>query len=97
MKTHFKPKRIHLSKAKFKAQALEIFEDQLHMCQYCKEYTNAPHPHHRVFKSQGGDDAKENVVCCCYKCHFDHGKLKGAKTIFEKDYSEINRLEAKYR
>ncbi|GAH03335.1 unnamed protein product [marine sediment metagenome] len=52
-----------------------------------------------MFGSQEGTYDPENVATACNDCHAqpNHGKLKGAKTVFEQDDSEIRRLEAKYR
>ena len=55
--------------------ALRIFRWQ-HLnepCEYC-ETRRGIHVHHRVFRSQGGDDAPENLVWLCGVCHDEaHG------------------------
>lgn len=93
-------KKEHLSKAHFKKRAFEVFERDAYMCQYCtrpkSEYMDAIHCHHRVFKSQGGDDSKENLATCCWKCHHDHGNLKHRRLINESNNSVIDCLRMRY-
>lgn len=93
-------KKTKLTKAQFKRIALEVFERDSYLCQYCNrpksEYMDAIHCHHRVFKSQGGDDAKDNLATVCFKCHYDHGSLKNKKLITEKDNSTMKKLRDRY-
>jgi len=37
-------------------------------CQYCGS-NNAVSAHHIIFKSQGGDDSLDNLICLCFDCH----------------------------
>jgi 5-methylcytosine-specific restriction endonuclease McrA len=95
MVSFFKKEKIFLSRSEFKKQALEIFETYGYQCQYCGGiFRDGLHPHHRVFKSQGGDDRPENIAPCCWKCHHDHGKLKNKKLISERDYDIIQSLSS---
>lgn len=80
--------------------AKTIFERDNYTCQYClRQFTRDQpqlHIHHRVFTSQGGDESPINLVSCCWECHHTHGKLKGAKTAQEIDYTTIEALTKYY-
>jgi len=92
--------REDLSKSQFKKLALKIFETDRHQCQYCGLFYHpfkAPlHCHHRVFKSQGGDDQEDNLTACCWICHHDHGNLKNKRLITENDDAKIDELRKRY-
>jgi 5-methylcytosine-specific restriction endonuclease McrA len=81
-------------------QAIKIFTRDSFRCQYCGQYFSPDQPplhrHHRIFTSQGGQDDEDNLATCCWKCHYDHGKLKGAKLITEKDFTKIEELKKRY-
>lgn len=81
-------------------QALRIFERDSFTCAYCgKQYPpESPplHAHHRIFKSQGGQDDDENLAACCFSCHYNHGDLKGRRLIWERDDSVIEGLRRRY-
>ena len=80
--------------------AHKIFEEQDYQCQYCGRefvaYQTPLHLHHRIFKSQGGKDDPDNFAACCSWCHNNHGNLKHARTIHEKDDTKINELKKRY-
>ena len=61
-----KHKRIKLSPKKYNKLKEEVFErDQ--QCVLCdKQPTDL---HHVIFRSQMGDDSKENCVALCHDCH----------------------------
>ena len=92
--------REDLSKSQFKKLAFEIFERDSRLCQFCNRprsmYMSGIHCHHRVFKSQGGDDQADNLATCCWICHHDHGNLKHKKLITEKDNAKIDELRKRY-
>lgn len=56
--------------------ALECFKRDGWHCFYCNS-TQSLHPHHIVYKSQGGFDLLWNLVTLCMNCHRDlhDGKL----------------------
>ncbi len=37
-------------------------------CRHCK-WTAGLHPHHIIFKSQGGKDELSNLITLCFACH----------------------------
>ena len=39
-------------------------------CQVC-ELRPGVHVHHKVFRSQGGNDTADNLLWLCYACHDD--------------------------
>jgi 5-methylcytosine-specific restriction endonuclease McrA len=50
-------------------------------CELCGRTGHIDPPHHIIFKSQGGDDAPENLITLCRDCHNDaHGKGPSKKT-----------------
>lgn len=95
-----KKKKEKLSKAQFRERVFEVFERDAYACQYCNrpksEYMDAIHCHHRIFKSQGGDDQTDNLATCCWKCHNRHGALKNKRLITEHNDSIIDRLRMRY-
>jgi 5-methylcytosine-specific restriction endonuclease McrA len=40
-------------------------------CRHCRRWEDL-HPHHMVYKSQGGADTLENLICLCFRCHTMH-------------------------
>lgn len=94
-----KPYREHLTRAQFKRRAQEVFERDNYRDQYTGEYLGPDGPlhcHHRVFKSQGGDDQIDNLATCGWETHYKHGDLKDAKLITEFSYAKINELKKRY-
>ncbi len=97
--------REHLKKgsAEYRARITEVFERDNYTCQYTgKQYApdnHALHPHHRVFKSQGGDDQLDNIVACDWEPHSgnNHANLKGKKLLLEPDDGKINELTKRYK
>lgn len=49
----------------------ECYERDVHCCVWCGRYVEEEqaHPHHIVFRSQGGANAKENIATLCVACH----------------------------
>jgi 5-methylcytosine-specific restriction endonuclease McrA len=39
-------------------------------CELC-ELRAGTHAHHKIFRSQGGDDVEENLMWLCLSCHDD--------------------------
>jgi HNH endonuclease len=37
-------------------------------CEIC-ERRSGVHPHHKIFRSQGGDDVESNLLWVCLSCH----------------------------
>ncbi len=66
-----KTPRIKLSRKKLNALFQEIIEEYDHTCQgeNCPGGFPLDDPHHIIFKSQGGDDTKENLILLCRFCH----------------------------
>ncbi len=69
-----KHNQITLSRHQFKKVAREAYHRDSFTCQWCgKQHPQDNHalsPHHKVFRSQGGDDILENLVSLCiYPCH----------------------------
>ena len=61
-----------------------------HTCQYCKgkEKCNQLHVHHKIFRSNGGTDSPDNLICLCKVCH---DKLHAGKIelkVVKKSYSK---------
>ncbi len=81
-------------------QAIKAFEAVNYTCQYCNTQFSPDQPplhiHHRVFKQMGKTnklyEIEENKAVCCFKCHFKHDKLKGARLYTEKDFKVIKSL-----
>ena len=61
-----------------------------HTCQHCKgkEKCNQLHVHHKIFRSNGGTDSPDNLVCLCKVCHdkLHTGKIELRQT--KKSYSK---------
>jgi 5-methylcytosine-specific restriction endonuclease McrA len=53
-----------------------VFKRDKFRCRHCWVRDNL-HPHHVVFKSQGGSDALNNLLTLCFVCHraLHDGKL----------------------
>ena len=53
-----------------------VFKRDGWMCRHCRE--RVCHPHHVIYKSQGGIDALNNLITLCPGCHRAHhdGKLE---------------------
>lgn len=80
----------------------EAIARDLGVCRGCgRQYTQV---HHIVFRSQGGSDEAENLVCLCDTCHRRaHGLVVGKllsktmlKAIIQTRYSVIDLLYMKY-
>lgn len=48
-----------------------VYERDGGICQKCKEKWIEPGtiPHHKIHKSQGGEDTMENLEMSCLECH----------------------------
>lgn len=59
--------RIKLSKKEYRKLRIALLERDK-WCQICGN----PHgleAHHIIYRSQGGSDTMENMVCLCFTCH----------------------------
>lgn len=46
-----------------------------------------PHVHHYIERSRGGLGIEENLVCLCYKCHYElHNKNYREMSDFVREY-----------
>ena len=97
MKSYAKRKKIKLKGTPWKVRRQECFDRDNNKCQYCGKFFLHLAPHHRVYKSQGGDDRLDNLASICVNCHYDHGALKGLKLLKEPDQSKIDELIRFYR
>lgn len=104
LKSYFKvDKENNLKRSSFawKKRRQDCFDRDHGVCQYChrpkSEYGDAIQPHHRIFKSQGGNDKLDNLATICIFCHRNHGRLKNIKLIKEADTTKINELIRRYR
>ena len=101
MKQYQKQKKEKLKGQAWRNRAKEAFKRDNWTCQYTgkqySEFNHALHPHHRVFKSQGGDDSFDNIASCSWEKHSNHGSLKNARLLNEHDDSKINELMFRYR
>ena len=70
MNSQPKRKRIKLSYYKYQKLVEEVLERDEYTCQNpeCGMPANAS-PHHRILRSQSGDDSLENLVSLCSICH----------------------------
>jgi 5-methylcytosine-specific restriction endonuclease McrA len=74
-------------------------------CQYTgKTYSpeqHALHIHHRIFKKMGRSqkifNMLDNLVCCDWERHSDHGSLKHARILSETNDDKINELKRRYK
>jgi len=48
----------------------EVFERDDWKCRHCRNRQTLD-PHHVIFRSQGGDNDKSNLLTLCRKCHDD--------------------------
>jgi len=70
---------IRLSRHKYKQLQIAVLERDGFTCQYCGRHTEAS-PHHRRYRSQGGDDSLENLITLCGPLENDcHRKLHDHK------------------
>lgn len=46
-----------------------VFDRDNYLCVECGSNQLDRAPHHKIFKSQGGEDTEENLVTLCVKCH----------------------------
>ena len=76
-----KKKPVRLEGQAYKNLQFDVMLRDNWTCQICKEHTEYP-PHHIIYRSQGGSDTMENMVCLCgpleNNCHrlVHDGKLK---------------------
>lgn len=97
--------REDLTPHQWKKRVIEVLERDGYRCQYTrKQYTpdnHALHVHHRIPKRMGGkgggDDQIDNLASCDWEKHQDHGSLRMAKLITEKDDTKIDELRKRYR
>lgn len=102
MQSYVKVKKTRLKGAAWKRRRQECFVRDRGICQYCtrpkSEYMDAISPHHRVFKSQGGDDLLDNLATACVSCHYEHGRLKNKPLLSENgDMAKMNELVNRYK
>ena len=70
-----KTKRIKLGKQAYRRLMTRIFERDGWRCQKCGSLEHLQ-IHHKVHRSQQGDDALRNLVTLCAYCHLEeHGQL----------------------
>ena len=102
-----KPKKRKAKKwdnTKWLATVQEMLIRDDYTCQYTGiDYKHIPdqhalHPHHRIFKSQGGKDDLENLASCNWDLHSEHWKLKDRPLLSENgSMKKINELKKKYK
>lgn len=69
-------------------------------CRKCKASNTELHVHHVVFKSKGGTDTPNNLICLCHTCHKDlhAGKWKltatHLKTVNTKPATQVSTVNA---
>ena len=74
-----KNKPVRLKGAALQKLYQRVFERDNYTCQDCGTMKNIDRaPHHKVFKSQGGEDISENLITLCRVCH---GKKHGINYI----------------
>jgi 5-methylcytosine-specific restriction endonuclease McrA len=68
--TLFLPKRprLHLETQAYDELHQQVLRRDGWRCQSCGQPTNLE-VHHRVTRSQGGDDSEENLITLCAACH----------------------------
>jgi 5-methylcytosine-specific restriction endonuclease McrA len=79
-----KPKRTPKSKRPINPQKHSRIVDPLALkraardyCVFCQRTDQPLQIHHIVFKSQGGSDVDDNLICICLPCHNRaHGLVK---------------------
>jgi 5-methylcytosine-specific restriction endonuclease McrA len=59
-----------------------VFDRDNYTCQECGSNQLDKAPHHIVFKSQGGEDAPENLITLCIVCH---GKKHGINYVLKSE------------
>ena len=64
-----KKKRTRLKGDKLGQLYANVFHRDKYVCQKCFRWTAQPHPHHKILRSQGGEDVEENLLTMCYICH----------------------------
>lgn len=70
-----KAKRIKLGKQAYRRLVKRILERDGWRCQNCGSLQDLQ-IHHRIYRSQQGDDALRNLVTLCAYCHLEkHGHL----------------------
>ena len=65
-----KQPRIRLSDEAYAHLREQIFERDGWRCQGCGSSVNLE-VHHRRFRSQSGNDAEDNLITLCSRCHTD--------------------------
>lgn len=51
-----------------KALTVSVYKRDGWKCRYCSSRSGL-HPHHVIFKSQGGTDTMDNLLTLCASCH----------------------------
>src|SRR5437867_8085969 len=70
-----KAKRIKLGKRAYRLLMKRVLERDRWQCQSCGSVENLQ-VHHKIRRSQQGDDALRNLVTLCAYCHLEeHGQL----------------------
>lgn len=68
-----KKEKLILKRKEFRILAESVFLRDNYTCQHCgtqyQEDGHALHPHHIIFKAQGGKDKESNLVSLCWRCH----------------------------
>ena len=76
-------------------QILDIEKKTYSRCFYCSgSYSQF---HHLVFRSQGGSDNVDNLVCICYMCHYELHFGKNSKEYKQKSYEYLGNLDNCYK
>jgi len=63
-----KAARLRLDPALYEDLRQQVLRRDGWRCQSCGTMTNLE-VHHRVFRSQGGDDSELNLITLCAECH----------------------------
>jgi hypothetical protein len=68
-----KQPRVRLDPASYERLRQQVLQRDGWRCQCCGARSNLE-VHHKVFRSQGGQDSEENLITVCAECHaFGHG------------------------
>lgn len=88
--------RIRLHDRGYKKMCELVDERDHHRCVIC----GSPYiqHHHVIFRSAGGSDTPENLVCLCSRCHsvYAHGKKSKSWQKMLIDYVSDERFDAFY-
>lgn len=57
--------------ANYKRVCAEVNVRDRNCCRVCGVFMEIPAHHHIIFRSQGGEDTTDNLICICADCHDD--------------------------